>query len=84
MTTDGVGATADSSPAATGRPEVTTGRSGVPLFGVEHQPSDVPAYEAICRNCDWKQSLPERDMAEHAKRVHEEWYDHNVILDLAD
>ena len=57
---------------------------GSPLFGVEPLSADVPAYEAICRNCDWAQSLPRREMAEHAKRVHEEWYDHDVVLDVSD
>ena len=38
-------------------------------------------YVAICQDCDWERSMPERDMAEHAKRVHEDEYDHTVFLD---
>jgi hypothetical protein len=38
-------------------------------------------YRAVCRDCDWERELPEREMVEHAKRVHEDWADHTVVLD---
>lgn len=37
-------------------------------------------YIAICRDCEWDQSMPKREMAEHAKRIHEDQYDHTVIV----
>ncbi len=39
-------------------------------------------YVAICQDCDWEQPMPKREMAEHAKKVHEDRYDHNVTLDV--
>lgn len=48
---------------------------------MEDVSGSMDEYVAICQDCDWEQSMPGRDMAEHAKRVHESEYDHNVILD---
>lgn len=39
-------------------------------------------YVAICQDCDWEQPMPKREMAEHAKKVHEDRYGHNVTLDV--
>lgn len=38
-------------------------------------------HTAVCQDCDWEQPMPERAMAEHAKRVHEDEYGHTVLLD---
>jgi len=38
-------------------------------------------FAAVCTSCDWQQSYPRREMAEHAKRVHENEYDHTVVLE---
>lgn len=38
-------------------------------------------YVAICQDCDWEQPMPEREMAEHAKSVHETEYGHQVTLE---
>ena len=38
-------------------------------------------YVAVCQDCDWEQPMPEKEMAEHAKRVHENEYDHTVVLE---
>lgn len=38
-------------------------------------------YVAVCHDCEWKQPMPQRDMAAHAKRVHEDQYGHRVTID---
>lgn len=36
---------------------------------------------AVCQDCEWEKPLPERDMAEHAKRTHENEFGHTVMLE---
>ena len=36
---------------------------------------------AVCEDCDWEQPMPQKDMAEHAKRVHEDQFGHSVTLE---
>jgi len=43
----------------------------------------MAGYTAVCLDCDWEKTLPEREMAEHAKRSHEDWADHTVLLEPA-
>ncbi|CCQ33393.1 hypothetical protein HLRTI_000187 [Halorhabdus tiamatea SARL4B] len=38
-------------------------------------------YVAVCQDCEWERPMPKRDMAEHAKRVHEDEHDHLVFLE---
>ena len=38
-------------------------------------------YEVVCQDCDWRETMPSRETAEHAKRVHEFQYDHHVFLE---
>jgi hypothetical protein len=38
-------------------------------------------YVAVCQDCGWEQSMPNRQMAEHAKRVHEDEHGHRVTLE---
>ncbi|WP_255565228.1 hypothetical protein [Saliphagus sp. LR7] len=39
-------------------------------------------YVAVCHDCDWEQPMPDREKAEHAKRVHEDRHGHDVTLDI--
>lgn len=39
-------------------------------------------FVAVCQDCDWEQPVPKREMAEHAKSVHEDWFGHSVTLDV--
>lgn len=36
---------------------------------------------AVCQDCEWVKPMPNREMAEHAKRVHEKEEDHLVMLE---
>lgn len=38
-------------------------------------------HVAVCQDCEWEQPMPNREMAEHSKRVHEDRYGHHVTLD---
>jgi hypothetical protein len=38
-------------------------------------------YVADCLDCEWEQAMPTRETAEHAKRVHEDQYGHNVSIE---
>jgi hypothetical protein len=38
-------------------------------------------YVAVCQDCDWEQPMPEKEMAEHAKQVHENEFGHSVMLE---
>ena len=38
-------------------------------------------FVAVCRDCDWEQPMPKRDLAEHAKRVHENEFRHSVVIE---
>lgn len=38
-------------------------------------------HVAVCQVCEWEQAMPNRDTAEHVKRVHEDETGHAVVLD---
>ena len=38
-------------------------------------------YVAVCQECAFEQPMPRREMAEHAKRVHEDETGHYVALE---
>jgi RNA polymerase subunit RPABC4/transcription elongation factor Spt4 len=44
----------------------------------------MEAYSAICRDCEWDRQFPARRFAEHAKRTHEDWTGHVVVLERED
>jgi hypothetical protein len=44
-------------------------------------PSDVNEHVAVCRECEWEQVFPKREMAEHGKRVHEDETGHAVVME---
>ena len=41
----------------------------------------MEGYVADCQDCDWESVMPNRDTAEHAKRVHEGETGHSVVLE---
>jgi len=41
-------------------------------------------YQVVCTDCTWDAVFPTRDTAEHAKRIHERRYDHDVSLDYVE
>lgn len=51
-------------------------------FIVGNRRIPMAEYVAVCHDCGWEQPMPKREMAEHAKSVHENRYGHSVTLDV--
>jgi len=60
--------------------DVSSERSGSVLAQADG-PSDVNEHVAVCRECEWEQVFPKREMAEHGKRVHEDETGHAVVME---
>ena len=44
----------------------------------------MDGWLALCQDCEWEQPMPTRETVEHAKRVHEDRYGHQVFIEPFD